>query len=306
MHKHHNGDITRIQQVSDGRVLRIIDRRMPDGHTVGFRVDLTDIVHAKNEAERAHQAQADFIATMSHELRTPLQAITGFSDLGKFFAQDDARYLAMFTDIHDGGMRMLRLVNGLLDISKIDGSAESMTLRPGDLAALAAAVVRELRPLADRRALRVQLPEPLPRLAADIDEFRIQQVFRNLLANATRFAPEGSAIEIGCADHGAEGVALWVRDHGPGIPPDELESIFDAFVQSSRTRDGSGGTGLGLTISRKIMQAHGGQLSAANAEGGGAVFILRLPMAAVPLARRASRSVAPTLATERNDALETT
>ncbi|MBK9363102.1 MAG: PAS-domain containing protein [Rubrivivax sp.] len=106
MHKHHSGDVTRIQQVSDGRVLRIIDRRMPDGHTVGFRVDLTDMAQAKNEAERAHRAQSDFIATMSHELRTPLQTIIGFSDLGKFFAQDDARYLAMFTDIHDGGMRI--------------------------------------------------------------------------------------------------------------------------------------------------------------------------------------------------------
>jgi hypothetical protein len=199
-------------------------------------------------------------------------------------------------------------VNGLLDISKIDGSPDSMALKPGDLAALAAAVVHELSPLAARRALRVRLPEPLPRLAAEMDDFRIQQVIRNLLANAMRFGPEGTAIDIGCADLGAAGVELWVRDHGPGIPPDELEAIFDAFVQSSRTFDGSGGTGLGLTISRKIIQAHAGRLTAENAEGGGALFRIRVP-AVAPVPTAACRPLATATAAPapvRQQALEPT
>ena len=97
-----------------------------------------------------------------------------------------------------------------------------------------------------------------------------------------RFVPEGSVIEVSGHECGREGVELQVRDHGSGIPPDEIETIFDAFVQSSRTRDDSGGTGLGLTICRKIMSAHGGRIVARNAADGGAVFCLQLPVPAPP------------------------
>jgi signal transduction histidine kinase len=98
-----------------------------------------------------------------------------------------------------------------------------------------------------------------------------------LLANAIRFAPVDSAIELDFAQRPDVGTDITVRDHGPGIPPAELEAIFEPFVQSSRTRDGSGGTGLGLAIARKIMTAHGGTLEADNAAGGGALMRLRLP-----------------------------
>jgi PAS domain S-box-containing protein len=279
MHKHRSGNVVRIQHVSDGRVLRIIDRRMADGHTVGFRIDLTDLWRAKEAAELARRAQEDFIATMSHELRTPLQAITGFSDLGKVFAEDQPQFLSMFTDIHAGGMRMLQLINGLLDVSKIEGNAGALALRIVDVGALAEDVAAELRGLASERTLQLELPTPRPRLLANVDAVRMMQVIRNVLANAIRFAPEGSVIELGGIHLGAEGVRLSVRDHGPGIPEDELDMVFDAFAQSSRTRDGSGGTGLGLTICRKLMGAFGGSITAANAQGGGALFCLNLPAA---------------------------
>ena len=188
----------------------------------------------------------------------------------------------MFDDIHAGGQRMLTLVNALLDVSKIDGNPGTLSLHRNDLLALAAGVVRELRPLGDKRRVAIHLPDPLPPLPARVDAFRMQQVVRNLLANALRFAPDGSCVELTGADLGSEGVLLEVRDHGPGIPPDELETIFDPFVQSSRTRDGSGGTGLGLTICRKIMQAHGGIIAATNAADGGACLRLWLPAAPDP------------------------
>jgi hypothetical protein len=300
-HRAASGPLT--QQLADGRVLRIVERKLPDGHTVGFRIDITDLVRARDVAERARQAQSEFIATISHELRTPLQAITGFSDLGMHFALDQPRFHAMFTDIHAGGMRMLRLVNGLLDNAKIDGSAGSLQLRRSDVARLATEVAGELRTLAAGRQLHIVLPDPLPRLEAEVDAFRITQVLRNVLANAIRFAPVGSAIDIQCLDRGAAGIEIAVRDHGPGIPEAELESVFDAFVQSSRTRDGSGGTGLGLTISRKIMAAHGGSIVAAHAAGGGAVFRLQLPgcaragnLAAAPPAGAAAAAPLPQLA----------
>jgi len=263
-----------------------------DGRSLGIIGSIIDVTEfreaervtreARDAAERANQAKSDFIANISHELRTPLQSIIGFSELGRSLADGQPEFAEMFDDIHGGGQRMLKLVNGLLDISKMGSSLGSLELRRADLLPLAAAVVKELSPLAAQRGLQVTLQTALPRLEADVDAFRWQQVLRNVLANAVRFAPQGSAIDISALDRGAEGSEVLVRDHGPGIPPDELETIFDAFVQSSRTQDGSGGTGLGLTICRKIMSAHGGRIVARNAPDGGAVFGLLLPPPAPP------------------------
>ena len=116
------------------------------------------------------------------------------------------------------------------------------------------------------------------------DSFRLQQVLRNVLANAIRFAPDCSEIALAWRLDGAE-LLITVRDHGPGIPADETERIFESFVQSSRTKSGAGGTGLGLAICRKIMAAHHGRISAHNHPGGGAVFEIRLPVLARPVAR---------------------
>jgi signal transduction histidine kinase/HAMP domain-containing protein len=258
-----------------GQVIRAADGRAP--RMVGANWDITDLRRATEAAERANQAQAELIATISHELRTPLQSVIGFSELGREFAAGHPDYRQIFVDIHTGGHRMLRLVNALLDLSKNDDTVGSIELRRDDLAALAAEVVDELAPLAAERGVRFALPDPLPCLPADVDGFRIQQVIRNVLANGLRFAPSGSVIEVDCEAPAGVGVALCVRDHGPGIPAAELDTIFDAFVQSSRTRDGSGGTGLGLTICRKIMATHRGSIVASNAADGGAQFHIRLP-----------------------------
>jgi PAS domain S-box-containing protein len=258
-----------------------------DGQAVGIIGSIIDVTEfreaervtreARDAAEKANQAKSDFIANISHELRTPLQSIIGFSELGRSLAEAQPDFEEMFDDIHAGGQRMLKLVNGLLDVSKMDSSVGSLALRRCDLLPLAAAVVKELGPLAAQRGLHIAVQGFASDLQADADAFRLQQVLRNVLANAMRFAPMGSAIEISGHELGTAGVELQVRDHGPGIPPDELETIFDAFVQSSRTQDGSGGTGLGLTICRKIMSAHGGRIVARNAGDGGAIFCLQLP-----------------------------
>ncbi|MFD2454157.1 sensor histidine kinase [Ideonella paludis] len=110
-----------------------------------------------------------------------------------------------------------------------------------------------------------------------LDAFRIQQVLRNVIANALRFSPDGGVIRLVLSSQ-AQTVQLTVSDQGPGIPEDEREHIFEPFVQSSRTKDGSGGTGLGLTICRRIMQAHGGWIQAANNPQGGALITLAWPL----------------------------
>ncbi len=304
--RHRAPEVPLLQTTDEGRVLRVREHRLPDGHMVGFRIDITDLMRARQAAEQANQAKSEFIGTISHELRTPLQSIIGFSELGLHFAKDQPMLHGMFSDVLAGGRRMLRLVNGLLDINKIDGTAGSLDLRRGDLAELTREVTHELRLQLAQRGLTLQLPDPLPVLPALVEPHRMRQVLRNVLANALRFAPQGSQIEVQAVDAGPDHVALAIRDHGPGIPPDELESIFEPFVQSSRTRSGAGGTGLGLTISRRIVVAHGGSITADEAQGGGARFTIRLPAVTapgslVPAATAATGATSATTAADEPD-----
>jgi len=232
---------------------------------------------ARDAAEEASRAKSEFIANISHELRTPLQSILGFSELGIMRGSQQPKLHAMFTDIHGSGTRMLALVNDLLDVSKIESSVGAITLERADLRGLMVSVVRELGPLLAARHLQLAPELGGQALVAKVDPVRFAQVIRNVLANAIKFSPMGAAIELrgSISDH--ERILISVRDHGAGIPPDELEKIFEAFVQSSASKDGSGGTGLGLAICRKILAAHDGSITAANMPDGGAVFLIDLP-----------------------------
>jgi len=232
---------------------------------------------ARDAAEEASRAKSEFIANISHELRTPLQSILGFSELGVMRGAQHPKLHAMFTDIHGSGTRMLALVNDLLDVSKIESSMGAVTLERADLRGLVLSVVRELAPLLAARNLQL-LPELGPRaLIAKVDPVRFAQVIRNVLANAIKFSPVGASIEVKARLTDEERIHITVRDHGAGVPPDELEKIFEAFVQSSTSKDGSGGTGLGLAICRKILAAHDGHITAANMQDGGAVFLIDIP-----------------------------
>ena len=259
----------------------------PDGRAAGVLVAFMDVTEARkveravrearDAAEEASRAKSEFIANISHELRTPLQSIIGFSELGQARGRDAPKLAAMFGDIHGAGQRMLALVNDLLDVAKIESTVGTFHLERTDLRPLVRDVVRELEPLLAARQLRVDLDLGDMPLVAKVDPMRLQQVVRNVLANAIRFSRPGQSIDVRGELTAANEVHLSVRDRGPGIPPAELEQIFEAFVQSSKTKDGSGGTGLGLAISRKILQAHGGEIRAENNPGGGSTFRIYLP-----------------------------
>ncbi|MBL8327615.1 MAG: PAS domain S-box protein [Rubrivivax sp.] len=241
---------------------------------------------ARDMAERASKAKSAFIANVSHELRTPLQAILGFSDLGSRRALLSPRDIELFQEIHRAGDRMLVLVNELLDLSRLDRPGFSLQTTPQDLVALLREVVAELAPLAAARGLRLPLALPPQPTWLTVDGGRLQQVMRNLLANAIRLSPYGARIELSL-EVLPEQVELRVADEGPGLHPDELESIFEPFVQSSRPLAALQGTGLGLAIARSIVRAHGGQILAANRSAAprgepgapGAVFTVILPRA---------------------------
>jgi PAS domain S-box-containing protein len=274
-------------------MMRVTPFTGPDGQVAGVIACLMDVtefreaaqrtLEAKDAAERSNAAKSEFLANISHELRTPLQSILGFSELGNARSGAQPRLQAMFASIHGAGQRMLVLVNNLLDLSRLESTVGEIQRVPQDIVPALRGVVDELQGLAQARGIRLEVPPPAaPALWVAGDAFRLQQVLRNVLANAIRFAPEGSAIAVDWqAEPGGEH-RISVRDHGPGIPPGELEAIFESFVQSSRTKDGAGGTGLGLAICRKIMTGHDGRISARNHPEGGAVFDIRLPALTEP------------------------
>ena len=214
---------------------------------------------------------------MSHELRTPLQSILGFAELGMLRGRTQPKLAGMFEDIHSAGQRMLTLVNDLLEVSKLESTVGTFHKERIDLRGVVRPVIRELEPLLERSHLMMDLRMPDLPLVAKADPLRLQQVIRNVVANAIKFSPPGSTITLeGYADPQGQ-THLVVRDEGPGIPPSELHSIFEAFVQSSKTKDGSGGTGLGLAIRRKIVEAMGGRIFAQNVPASGAAFHIILP-----------------------------
>ncbi len=247
-----------------------------------FRSAARATQQARDAAEESLRAKSEFIANISHELRTPLQSILGFSELGMMRSTQTPKLQSMFTDIHASGDRMLGLVNNLLDVSRVDSTMGAVTLERADVRGLIQTVLQDLGPQLAARHIQLHTVLGSIPLLAKVDPLRFAQVIRNVTTNAIKFSSEGASINLTGtlltdAVSGAAEVCISIRDHGVGIPPQELEHIFEAFVQSSQTKDGSGGAGLGLAICRRILDAHNGRIVAENMPDGGAVFRIYLP-----------------------------
>ncbi|HEX5801681.1 MAG TPA: ATP-binding protein, partial [Azospira sp.] len=256
-----------------------------------------DLLLAKEAAERANEAKSEFLANISHELRTPLHSILSFATLGgeraKGGQQDKLAHY--FERVQQSGSRLLALVNDLLELSKLEAGKMRIEPMPQDVAALVREVAGEIEALAGERRVRIEILPTAIETTAAIDGKRIGQVVRNVLSNAVKYSPVGGVVRVSFADARlARGrrasdatevaaLAIEVRDAGVGIPESELETIFDKFVQSTRTNTGAGGTGLGLSISREIVLAHRGSIRACNNPDGGASFIVVLPRQAPPI-----------------------
>lgn len=233
---------------------------------------------AKEAAEMANRIKSEFLANMSHELRTPMQGILGFAKLGvsKMEKISREKLSGYLKEIIKSGTSLLRLLDELLDLSKLEAGRADFRFQKHSLSESINAVMGELESLSFEKELRIDFNRPGFNDLAMFDSYKIGQVIRNLLSNAIKFSqPEGSiAIKI---ENDEQYFMVSIADEGPGVPEDELESIFDKFSQSSKTKNGSGGTGLGLAICKQIIEGHHGSIWAESPPQGGAIFRFTLP-----------------------------
>ncbi len=227
----------------------------------------------------ASAAKSDFLAAMSHELRTPLNSIIGFSELLQRpitpGGHDPATVEEFAGHIHGSGLHLLELINEVLDLARVE--AGKLDLRPSmfDIDALIRHTIETMRPLADRKSIKLET-DTEGRLDIEADQGRIRQVVFNLLSNAIKFTPTDGSVRVEMVRDG-DFVRIGVVDTGPGIEPAEQATIFEAFKQSTAAI-GQEGTGLGLTLARQLVEAHGGGIAVQSELGHGSRFSVVLPL----------------------------
>ncbi len=235
-------------------------------------------------ADAASRAKTDLLAGMSHELRTPLTAIIGYAEIlfYEYFGSVNERQKQQLDIILQCSRHLLDLINDILDISKIESGKTELELSSVNISSLIDHTLVLLKETAARRKIRISAhtPPELSTLLLSADERRVKQVLFNLLSNALKFTPEGGDITVHTFTREAT-LAISVTDNGIGIPPAELERIFDAFYQvkgrPSSTK--ATGSGLGLSLARQIVELHGGRIWAESpGEGKGSTLTFTLPL----------------------------
>lgn len=233
------------------------------------------------KAKSAYKAKSQFISTISHELRTPVTSIKGTLGLmrGGLLGEMGPKMARMVDIAHDNSDRLAALINDILDFEKSEAGELAYTFLPIDMAKVVRDSVESNRGFEARQGVTLALVEDGSPIPIEGDSFRLVQLVSNLLSNALKFSPKGQVVEVIVSRHGDNG-RLQVRDHGMGIPDDFKAMVFDRFTQadSSNTRK-VGGTGLGMSISKSIVERHGGRIWFESQVGVGTTFTVELPLA---------------------------
>ena len=283
-------------RLGDGRFFNAFNTALPDGGSITFMTDVSDLkkrenelgvlvdelANARDQANKASEAKSLFVANMSHELRTPLNAVIGLAELLKEDAEDDGmdEYQEPLERIHTAGKHLLALINDVLDVSKIEAGKIDFNIEEFLVKNLIDEVVATTQQLAEsnRNSLNVTCSGELGTIRSD--ETRVRQIVFNLVANACKFTENGTvSVDASLRWLGdIEFVDIKVTDSGIGMSPEQTDKLFSSFVQadSSTTRK-YGGTGLGLAISKQLAEAMGGELTVVSELGKGSIFTASLP-----------------------------
>jgi PAS domain S-box-containing protein len=249
---------------------------------------------ARADSDKANRLKDEFLATLSHELRTPLNAVVGWSRMlrsGRLDKESEGHALEV---IERNAWAQKQIIEDILDVSRVITGKLQLNLAPVDLKSVIEAALDAVRPALEAKEITIETdyPDSLRIIQGDYD--RLQQVVWNLLSNASKFTPSGGRVGLRITENGGF-AQIQVTDTGPGIAPDFLPHVFERFRQAdgSTTRT-HGGLGLGLAIVRHLVELHGGTISVNNAEGSGAVFIIKLPLPSGGLAvQPVSEAAAP-------------
>lgn len=272
-------DHSETRQLPGGGWIKSNYRRTRGGGMVTTHVDITDVKEreqelqkARDEAEGANRTKSEFLALMSHELRTPLNAIIGFADtihsgVIKNLPADRVREYSVY--IHESGLHLLQVINGILDLSKIEAGKYDLHYESVDLSALSNSVMTIFTAQAENQGviLRNNISDQLPLIHAD--EHALRQILINLISNAIKFTEGEGRVELD-AELVSDGLTITVTDNGIGIEPEDIERVMEPFYQTeghlSRQREG---TGLGLPLVRRLVEMHGGHFTLDSTPGKG-------------------------------------
>jgi PAS domain S-box-containing protein len=264
----------------DGTLLRAMsDVGIQLGHVFVRKQAESELRQAKQSAEAANQAKSDFLSRMSHELRTPLNAILGFAQLLEMDSPTPDQTVCI-EQILKGGKHLLELINEVLDIARIEAGRMRLSLEPVGVRDLCGEVRALMGPLAEKRGIQLA---PLPAEAPDVyilaDNQRLRQVLLNLVSNAIKYNRERGRVSLSWEVLPQGRVRLTVQDTGPGIPPDQQSRLFSAFERLGAETSNVEGTGLGLALSKRLIEAQEGTLTLSSVIGQGTTFFVELPRA---------------------------
>jgi len=283
-----SGDSYDILEFHDGRLFEhhsrpLMKKAQTCGRVWSFR-DFTErkraeqsLVKARDEAERANMAKSEFLSSMSHELRTPMNAILGFGQLMEYddMLPDDAKDSTQ--EILKAGNHLLRLINEVLDLSRVESGHIEMSLEPVEVDLVVEESLNLMATLAGKRNIQLSY-KGLAGAVVRADRTRLKQVLLNLLSNAIKYNHEGGSVKLEISDAGNDQLRIQVMDTGPGIPNESLEDLFQPFNRLGTENSAIEGTGIGLTLTRRIVELMGGVVDVHSEVGVGSCFWVDLPL----------------------------